>query len=430
MPPAAISSVAQITTSGRSVQAKNVTITIKNAIETAIGLDAESASREVEGHASAVRGAYLHVPFCFHKCHYCDFYSIVDNRDRQAAFTDRLSAEIEAAGEYFNQPVETIFAGGGTPTLLEVHHWERLLPVIQRRLGPASGGEFTVEANPETVTAELAGVLVSGGVNRISIGCQTFNPRHLKTLERWHDPANVHRSVEILRSAGIGNFNLDLIFAIPGQTLDEWLADLEEALSVEPSHISCYSLMYEPNTPLTVKMKAGAIERVDPDIEAAMYEATIDRLAVAGFEHYEISNWARKEAPSSRRCRHNMLYWTNANWWPLGPSASGHVNGLRWKNVPRLGEYLDHGPLPPITDVERIDEDGRIGEEFMLGLRIIDGIEVDLVERLLSRGERADSRRCALAHYEDAGLLWRTGDRLHLTRRGLLVADTVLADLI
>ena len=391
----------------------------------------------MEGVSGGVRGAYVHVPFCFHKCHYCDFYSIVDSRDRQPAFVDRLIAEFQAASGYVNRPLETIFVGGGTPTLLKPELWAILLQAINRWLprDPAGTGEFTVEANPETVTDELAAILRSGGVNRVSIGCQSFNPKHLKTLERWHDPKNVHRTAAILRSAGIENFNLDLIFAIPGQTLDEWLADLDEALSLNPSHMSCYGLVYEPNTPLTVKMKAGQIQPADQDLEAEMYEATIERLAAAGFEHYEISNWARLGTPNSNgvdslRCAHNLLYWTNANWWPFGPGAAGHMNGLRWKNVPRLGEYLEHGPLPPIIDAERVDEDSRIGEAFMLGLRLIDGIGLERVEELLTAGERGAARRATIDRHMWAGLLDERDDHLRLSGRGLLLADTVLSELM
>jgi len=380
-----------------------------------------------------IAGAYLHIPFCFHKCHYCDFYSIVDNQDRQAAFTDRLIEELQAIGELINEPVETRFVGGGTPTLLRPELWQRLLPAVRRYLPLREGGEFTVEANPETVTPELASILMAGGVNRVSVGCQSFNPGHLKTLERWHDPANVRRSVDILRAAGITNLNLDLIFAVPGQSLEDWLADLDRALELEPSHLSCYGLVYEPNTPLTVKMKAGRITPAEQDLEAAMYEATIDRLNAAGFEHYEISNWARRSAEgrASARCRHNMIYWTNRNWWAIGPSASGHVNGLRWKNVPRLGEYLDHGPLPPVMDVERFDAATVAGEQFMLGLRLMEGLHVVEVERLLQLSADLQSpRREAIERHVRHGLLERRDDHLRLSRPGLMLANTVLEDLI
>ncbi len=374
----------------------------------------------------APRGLYLHVPFCFHKCHYCDFYSLVDDRGRQPAFARRLIGEMQASRPWLTGELETVFAGGGTPTLLEADLWRELLQAMGRSLRFSPGFEFTVEANPETLTAPLLDVLTSGGVNRMSIGAQSFDPRHLKTLERWHEPPSVARSVRLARAAGIGNLNLDLIFAIPGQTLEEWLTDLEAALALEPDHLSCYGLTYEPGTPLAAKLRAGAIRRVDEEIEAAMYEATAERLERAGFVRYEISNWARP----GRACRHNLIYWENESWWALGPGASGHVAGVRWKNAPRLDDYLAAAALPRVVDVERLDEDGRAGEAFMLGLRLIEGLSLARVESLLALGRRGAERSRAIDRHVHGGLLERAGGRLRLSRRGLLLADQVVADLL
>jgi oxygen-independent coproporphyrinogen-3 oxidase len=304
--------------------------------------------------------------------------------------------------------------------------------------------EFTIEANPETVDEELIDVLAGGGVNRLSIGAQSFDDRHLKMLQRLHEPAAVARSVELARAGGIGDINLDLIFGIPGQTLEEWEADLAAALALEPTHLSCYGLTYEPGTPLTARRDAGSIQPADEDLEAAMYEAAIDRLAAAGFEHYEISNWARP----GHRCRHNLVYWTNGQWWPLGPGASGHAGGhesgqegahsggrggaggWRWRNVPDLAAYLASGPLPPICDVECLDADGRAGEQLMLGLRLVEGIELTRLDSLLADGMRGPQRAAAIGSHIASGLLQRRDDHLRLTQRGLLLADTVLCDLI
>jgi oxygen-independent coproporphyrinogen-3 oxidase len=415
----------QVTNNGRSLQAKNHDF-----------LSIDKVLPQTDMASMQIGSAYIHVPFCFHKCHYCDFYSIVDNRDRQEAFTNRLIQELNAASEYLVKPVKTVFVGGGTPTLLKAKHWMQLLPIVRQRLGVQDNVEFTIEANPETVTAELAAVLVEGGVNRVSIGCQSFNPKHLKTLERWHDPQNVYRSVEILRGAGIQNLNLDLIFAIPGQTLNEWLVDLETAIALRPEHISCYGLTFEPNTPMTVKMKAGAIQPAEQDLEADMYLATMRRLHEAGYDHYEISNWALQtpDQPGQNRCHHNLAYWNNANWWAFGPSASGHVNGMRWKNIPRLSEYLDCENLPPITDVEQLDEDGRVGEQLMLRLRLIEGIDKHTLDKLLSCGTRAASRRQALSDAMQRGLIAPLADAesggAKFTQEGLLQADSVIAQLL
>ncbi|MHC4128282.1 MAG: radical SAM family heme chaperone HemW [Planctomycetota bacterium] len=407
--------IAQLTSSGDDLQAA--------------GGPRTAADLPLAGPGARPRGVYVHVPFCRHKCHYCDFYSVVEPRGRRQAFAARLVEEIGAAAPRLTRPVETVFFGGGTPTLLGADLWAGILAALAEHLPDRAGAgavECTVEANPETVTEPLLAILVAGGVNRVSVGIQSFQPRHLETLERRHDPAAAARSVELARAAGIDNISLDLIFGIPGQSLDEWLGDLEAALALEPAHLSCYGLTYEPNTPLAARVRAGTIRKLDEDLEAAMYEAAIDRLAEAGFEHYEISNWARP----GRRCRHNLLYWLNAQWWPLGPGAAGHVAGWRWSNVAQLDDYLGGGGLPPITGAERLDDDGRAGEELMLGLRLVEGIPLERVDRLLAAGSRGRQRAGAIDRHAGTGLLDRSGGGLRLTRRGLLLADTVLADLI
>jgi oxygen-independent coproporphyrinogen-3 oxidase len=374
-----------------------------------------------------VDGLYLHIPFCFHKCHYCDFYSIVDNQDRHEQFVKHLTSELAAISPRLSGPISTIFVGGGTPTLLAAPLWRDLLAALGDNYHFADDLEFTVEANPETVAAELLDTFIAGGdlpaVNRISVGAQSFHPVHLKTLERWHDPVNVGKAVQAARAAGIENINLDLIFAIPGQTLDDWRRDLETALSLHPQHLSCYGLMYEPNTPMTARLKRGEFRPVDEDVEADMYSCTIDTLSSAGFEHYEISNWARP----SRRCRHNLLYWHNKNWWPFGPAASGHINGWRWKNAPRLGDYLAGPAIPYIQDVEHVGADTRIGETLMLRLRLIDGIPGDELNSLLIHD---DPRRGVIDKYIRSGHLAQDVHSLRFTRKGLYLADTILADLL
>ncbi len=398
---------------------------------------------------------YLHVPFCFHKCHYCDFYSIVDDRDRQGAFTARLIEEIRALSPHTTGRVATIFVGGGTPTLLAADLWRSLLNELKQAFQIAPGCEFTVEANPETVAepsgAALMETLAAGGVNRVSFGAQSFDARHLKTLERWHDPVNVARAVERAQAVGIDNINLDLIFGVPGQTLDEWRADLDAALSLGPTHLSCYALTYEPNTAMTKKLELGQIERTDDELEAAMFECTIDTLTGVGFEHYEVSNFAATATePSSQpaiekdeasavlggleadgsvaaiyRCRHNLVYWTNGDWLALGPSASGHVGGVRWKNVPHLGKYLASTGGAPIVDIEQLDPAASVGEQLMMRLRLREGVPLRWV------GDHVDPRRTRVVErFVERGLLTYTDTHLKLTRRGLLVADTITGELL
>jgi oxygen-independent coproporphyrinogen-3 oxidase len=409
-PSPALPSVTQITTRGRGIEAKNAPIT--------------AADLAFDPGAPAPRSAYLHIPFCFHKCHYCDFYSIVDTGDRHDRFVARMREEIEAVAGRLAAPAVTIFVGGGTPTLLSTGLWGDLGRSIQAGLGPNGDTEFTVEANPETVTPEVVAALVEAGVNRMSVGAQSFDPAHLETLERWHDPESVPRAIERARDGGIDNVSLDLIFGIPGQSVADWERDLDAALALAPQHVSCYGLTYEPNTAMTARLRAGRIEPSAPEVEAAMYEATLARLGDAGFEHYEISNWARP----GFRCRHNLAYWRNETWWAFGPSASGHAGGWRWKNAPRIGDYVDSSGLPPIVDAERLGADARVGEALMLGLRLREGFDEPALDALIAQGR--DDRRVAIERHVDGGLLERADGRVRLSRRGLLLADDVLADLV
>lgn len=378
------------------------------------------------------------MPFCFHKCHYCDFYSIVDDRasgDRQEAFTRRIIAELRhRAGGAQLRPT-TVFVGGGTPTLLRPALWGKLLEALWEVADRAAVIEFTVEANPETVTTELMDMLRSGGVNRVSLGAQSFNPTLLKTLERWHEPANVGRAVAITRASGIHNINLDMIFAIPGETPELLHADLDALLALEPDHVSCYGLTYEPNTAMTQRLKMRQFTPIDEDTEGAMYEIALKRLDAAGFEHYEVSNWAKATASDtpvrgeglSRRCLHNMSYWTNRNWLGFGPGAASHLDGNRWKNQPHLGRYLESASEPPVVDVERLPQERRAGEELMLRLRLRDGVEREWLESHLDKN---DTRHTRLRELTEMGMLEWAQNRLRLTRRGLFVADSVIAELL
>jgi oxygen-independent coproporphyrinogen-3 oxidase len=374
-------------------------------------------------------GLYMHIPFCFHKCHYCDFYSIVDSRDRQGWFTEALIAELTNRAADGGLRPETVFVGGGTPTLLRADLWRRLLERMAELGVLDRVREFTVEANPETLSDELLDVLAAGGVNRLSIGAQSFDPALLKTLERWHEPASVERAVSAARRAGIEDVNLDLIFAIPGQTMAGLDADLDRALLLAPTHLACYSLIFEPGTPLARKQQQGRIEPASETHEGAMYERVIDRLDEAGFEQYEISNWARRPKGHERdsyRCRHNLLYWHNANWLGVGPSAASHRSGRRWKNIAHLGAYIAQAPNPTVVDDETLAPDQQIGEQLMLALRTMDGITLDWLDRTLARcamgWDRPDARARAARAHGDAPAADATGRvRRRPSRSGVIV---------
>lgn len=374
------------------------------------------------------RGLYVHVPFCFHKCHYCDFYSFVDREGRTGEYLARLAHDVTWTLARVEGEIETVFVGGGTPTLLSAEELRAFTAEI-RRFPLARNVEWTVEANPETIDLEKAHVLKDAGVNRVSIGAQSFEPRHLKTLERWHDPANVARAAGYLREAGITNFNLDLIFGIPGQTLAEWRSDLARALEIGPEHLSCYGLTYEANTAMTKRLERGEFEPCDDGLEAEMYEATVEMLAAHGFTRYEVSNFAR----AGRACQHNLVYWRNESWWALGPSASGSIAGTRFKVVPRLGDWLARGAAEddsaPVVDVEGPDLARNTSEALMLGLRLAEGVSGELERRAIAL---EPARAKVIARAIADGLLERdlAADRLRFTARGMILANEVLVQLV
>lgn len=396
-----------------------------------------------------VRSLYVHVPFCFHKCHYCDFYSFVDSQDRQPAFVDRLIDELSTLARHAatvkgERPgLRTIFVGGGTPSLLRPDLWLRLLGALRERFDlseiDAGAGEFTVECNPETVTPELMQTLKAGGVDRVSVGAQSFETRHLKTLERWHDPENVAKALALAAEAGIARRNLDLIFAIPGQTLGEWERDLDRAIAMSPGveHISCYSLTYEPNTAMTKRMMRGDFEPAEESLEVEMHLLTAAKLAAAGLMRYEVSNFARPGAES----QHNLAYWRQEQWLAAGPSASGHVfdgenagAGHRWKNVPRLTDWMEGvaatGGYSPITDYEGPDAKRALSERIMMGLRLAEGLrESSLLSEASALGA-AERLRGAAVRAAERGLLTMRDDWWRLTDEGFLHADGVAAEMM
>jgi oxygen-independent coproporphyrinogen-3 oxidase len=255
------------------------------------------------------------------------------------------------------------------------------------------------------------------------MGAQSFNSEHLKTLERWHDPRKVSHAVALARQAGIANLNIDLIFAIPGQTLADVENDLDQAIGLQTDHLSYYNLTYEPNTAMKQKLAMGQVMPVDEDTEAAMYELILGRMSKANFEHYEISNWCQPNKP----CEHNLVYWTNGNWVGAGPAAASHVDGYRWKNQPSLAPYLDSTDQPPVMDVEHLPADQRVGEVLMMYLRLRQGMPMDRVESLIPHG---DWRYDKISELTNLGLLEKADGFLRLTHNGLLVGDAVLSELL
>jgi oxygen-independent coproporphyrinogen-3 oxidase len=379
---------------------------------------------------SAIDALYVHIPFCTTKCHYCDFFSLAGHLDQSEAFINAMGREFELQTAHFGRPApETIFIGGGTPTLLSPALLARLLEQINNAIKTDRLIEFTVEANPNTFDARKAGVLREGGVNRISFGAQSFSMAELAVLQRDHNPENVPIAMDIARKAGIDNLNLDLIFGIPGQSMEQWDHNLERAIALNPSHLSCYGLMYEPNTPMTARMKRGEITPADEDLEIAMLRHTRSRLAAAGFARYEISNYALP----GRACRHNINYWNARNHLAVGPSAAGYHSGFRWKNVSSLTRYIDclSGQTPeiPVTEMEHLTGLSRWGELAILQLRLEAGIEW----REFKRRTGVDAREILAtmaARYVAMDLIKVNDDAITLTQAGIAVSDTIFADVL
>jgi oxygen-independent coproporphyrinogen-3 oxidase len=374
-----------------------------------------------------IRAVYVHVPFCHHLCAYCDFYSVVPDPPAVGPLVDALLRELDDSAEQHDLAVETVFVGGGTPTTLPAEDLRRLLGRLRSHTQDSRELEFTVEANPATVTAEIAEVLAEVGVTRLSIGAQSFEPDELRLLERTHTPPQVAETVAACRRAGVRQISLDLMFGIPGQTLESWCAGLDLALALEPEHLSCYALTYEPGTRLTRRLEAGTVIRVDPDLEATMYEWAIDRLAAAGYGHYEVSNFARPGC----RCRHNLVYWHNEPYLGIGPSAAGLVGGVRYKNAADVAGYTAavRAGRSPRAQEERLSRDGRARETAMLELRLTEGIDR---ERFAERfgDDPATFFAEAVEHHAERGLLELTDTHLRLTRAGLLLADSVIVDFL
>ncbi len=369
---------------------------------------------------------YIHVPFCRARCGYCDFFSVAGATAHTVKrLVDALIAELAVRRPAMPEGPGTVFVGGGTPTVLPDAELARLLQTAV--FGDCPPSEITVEANPESVQAGKCETLVGCRVNRLSIGAQTFDANELRILQRLHDAPAIEKAVHRARRAGIDNLSLDLMFGIPGQTSRTWAMSLQRAVDLGVDHLSCYGLTYEPGTRLWEALQAGRVVPCDEELEADLYLQAIDTLATAGYEHYEISNFARP----GRSCRHNLAYWRNETSIGIGPSAAGYVGGRRYRNVADLDAYLDRMEQAASVEEtgERLSGVELAGELIMLGLRMREGLDVSVVHAR-SGVDVQTVCAAALADLERRSLLRIRGDRLLLTRHGLLVADTIIADLM
>lgn len=370
------------------------------------------------------RSAYIHIPFCAHHCGYCDFAVAVGHDDRIDEYLRALAAELSCLGE--PQSVRTLFLGGGTPTYLSPQQLETLLTLARTWLVLEPGGELSIEANPAGLDDDKIRILADHGVNRVSLGAQSFHPELLRVLERDHQPADVPRAVERIRRR-IDNVSLDLIFGVPSQTLDQWHYDLECVLALEPRHVSTYGLTYEKGTRLWKQQQHGQVRALDEDTELAMYTAAIDRLDAASFDHYEISNHARP----GFRSRHNQMYWANEAHFGFGVGAASYIRGVRRLNTRDLRTYIRRAMAgePTHFQSEELPPRERAVETAVIQLRRADGI--DRVRFHEQTGIPLDELfGPSVGRLVDLALLTDTGGGIALTRKGKYIADAVIEEFI
>jgi oxygen-independent coproporphyrinogen-3 oxidase len=373
-------------------------------------------------------GLYIHVPFCSAICRYCNFTRGLFDEALKRRYVGAVVAEIRAAPERFGWAArevaaDSIYFGGGTPSLLASHEVDAIVGACRDAFAVAPDAEVTLEANPESAATSFLERIREGGVNRLSLGVQSFRPAELERLGRIHNAPQAARAFTGARAAGFDNVSLDLMMWLPGQTVREWLESVEAAIGLGPEHLSLYMLELSPNAPLREEMARSRWAQAPEDDAADMYEAAMARLENSGYRQYEISNLSRP----GRESLHNLKYWTDGEWLGFGPGAHSTLAGVRWKNVPATDEYLARVAAGLAHDVERriLSADERWQEAVITGLRLRDGISMG--EMASRYGVDLPSRFGAdLERFEEAELVERCGDRLHLTRRGMLVANEIL----
>jgi oxygen-independent coproporphyrinogen-3 oxidase len=362
-------------------------------------------------------GVYVHVPFCLTRCGYCDFNAYAGLDHLAPRYVRGLLAEIDlAAPTWSDEEVVSVFLGGGTPTTLDVADLDGLLARIRSAFRVVDGAEVTIEANPDTVDEASLAALLEAGFERLSMGAQSFDPEVLSALERIHQPISVRRAFAAARTAGYANVSLDLIYGAEGETLDSWERTLREAIDLGPEHVSAYALTVEPSTPLGRRIARGATPPPDADLQADMFCLACDRLADAGYAHYEVSNWARP----GFECQHNLGYWERRPYAGLGAGAHSYRDDRRWWNVRRPEEYLslvESGRLP-VGGEERLEPSDAYLEEVFLRLRILEGIPVSWVEP-----DRAEP-------FLASGLLEDHDGALVPTERGMLLLNELVLALV
>ena len=369
---------------------------------------------------------YIHIPFCATKCYYCAFNTYTFHKEQAKAYLQALRTEMELYAPDTN-PLQTIFIGGGTPSILSANALSQLLTDIHQHFRITQDAEITVECNPGTVDTEKLRVMQDNGVNRLSFGLQAMQDATLKQLGRIHTVAEFLESYHLAREYRFENINIDLIFALPDQTMDAWHHTLNEVIFLEPTHISAYNLVMEEATPFYEWWQAGELHLPSEDTEADMFQYTIETLTAHGYTHYEICNFARPD----HYAKHNLVYWNNQPCIGLGAGASGYVNGVRYSNIRGIVPYIDSlsQRKKPITDTERLTADTEKAETLMLALRKREGISLDAYQNRF--GEQIEiAFGSILKKWMDLGLLERTATHLRLTPRGLFLANEIFVELM
>lgn len=371
-------------------------------------------------------GLYIHVPFCAKRCLYCDFFSNTEMKYKEA-YVSAVIREMEMRREYIgNEPVETIYFGGGTPSQLEAADFEKIFDAIYRLFDTKNCTEITLEANPDDITPEYMASLRPLPFNRISMGVQSFNPDDLRFLNRRHNREQAIQAVALCKENGISNISIDLIYGLPGQTLQAWEANLDEAIRLDVPHLSAYHLIYEEGTALHKLLEAGKVNPVSEDLSVTFFSTLIDRLTLAGYQHYEISNFARPGQIS----RHNSSYWAGKKYLGIGPSAhSYNQTGREW-NISSLPLYLkgvEEGT--PNIETELLDTHTRYNDYIITGLRTMWGVDLDQIQALFGNEKRTYCIAQA-ANPTKQGLLIRSGNTLTLSKAGIFISDSIMSDLL
>jgi oxygen-independent coproporphyrinogen-3 oxidase len=373
-------------------------------------------------------GLYLHIPYCLHKCGYCDFNSHNINETEMESYVRVLLMEMDqAAKSAKDRRVSTIFFGGGTPTTLPFADLARILEACRKHFQVDPAAEITCEANPATIPQADLKQLREAGFNRLSIGVQSFDPDELKRLERVHSVDEVYLTVERARQAGFDNLSLDLMFALPGQTVERWQDNLQKAIDLNPDHISAYNLTIEPDTVFYKQQSQGQLIMPPDDFQRELFEITIDTLTEAGYEHYEISNYAKP----GKQSRHNLNYWVNGEYIGLGAGASSFFKSERTKNVNLPARYIAqiNETQTAVESRETPNPRQRMGEAVMLGLRLKQGLNFSIFERQFGVSF-CDAFASTIKKLEEMGLIEIRSGRAALTHEGLFLADSVIVEFI